>query len=84
KKTMATGGLYEQGSPGPASSTNSQLQTITQNIPTKGRIPCRINKTASDANKSRNSRGRVSLQGICEQQNLCHNSFQYIYGTTQR
>uniref|UniRef100_N1QVX6 Uncharacterized protein n=1 Tax=Aegilops tauschii TaxID=37682 RepID=N1QVX6_AEGTA len=30
KKTMATGGLYEQGSPGPASSTNSQLQTITQ------------------------------------------------------
>ncbi|EMS48474.1 hypothetical protein TRIUR3_06391 [Triticum urartu] len=30
KKTMATGGLYEQGLPGPASSTNSQLQTITQ------------------------------------------------------
>uniref|UniRef100_A0A453B1W2 Uncharacterized protein n=1 Tax=Aegilops tauschii subsp. strangulata TaxID=200361 RepID=A0A453B1W2_AEGTS len=27
---MATGGLYEQGSAGPASSTNSQLQTITQ------------------------------------------------------
>ncbi|XBI40308.1 hypothetical protein VPH35_124908 [Triticum aestivum] len=30
KKTMATGGLYEQGLPGPASSTNSQLQMITQ------------------------------------------------------